>query len=133
MTTYTVPRTGRAPLNLTAQAVASAVGAQHAGREHKRWHDLALYRTARGQYVASVQYHTGWRGELGHAVAEVFDNLAGALRWLEGHDPTSYVAGFKPLPVYKKRQAALLADIRARYLDRVSAILSQLEVEERVP
>lgn len=124
MESITLARTGRAPLAFTGELLAESDGERQAGREQNRWHDLAVYRTESGRYVARVGYRTKWEGELDRADAATLETPAEVAAWFTAHDPAAAVKGFPSGAAYAERQAKLLADVRGRYQAQVSEILS---------
>lgn len=106
MEKHTIQRTGKAPLEFTGKQVAQSSGKWAAGREQNRWHDITVYQTAGGKYVAHIEYHTLWEGELGHSEAEVCD-AESVSYYLQDTIPALHVQGFPDKPEYAERQANL--------------------------
>jgi len=130
---HTLPRSGQAPLTFTGQQLAESDGERQSGKEHNRWHELAVWRTTGGKYVVQIAYRTKWQGELDHDAAVIVDQAKDVISVLTGHDPVAHVGGYPIGAAYAERQSRLLADIRARYDSQVSAILeSAPEFAERV-
>lgn len=127
-----LPRTGLAPLKFRGELVAWSDGSRQGGREQNRWHELAVYRTAGGKFVVSVEYHTRWQGEQGHEVAAVVDGPADVVRKLAEYDPAEDVQGYPPGPAYADKQARLVADVTRRYKAQVSEVLAGEEFAEEV-
>lgn len=121
--TVTLRRSGQPPLRFRGELLAESDGERQAGKEHNRWHELAVYRTAGGQFVVRIAYRTRWEGELDRDAAEVTDapGVAAALR---DYDPAAPVEGYPVGDAYAERQARLLADVRRRYEEQVSRILA---------
>ena len=88
MQTYTIRRTGQAPLRLRGEIIAEAGSSPD--RAHPRWsgstgrwEEVTIYRTAKGKYVAAIKYGTLWQGETDTFDAGVFGTLAKAVEWLQ--------------------------------------------------
>lgn len=121
--TYTLPRTGDAPLKFTGEPIAASCGKRLLGKDNNRWHDLAVYSTESG-YVVAIQYGTQWQGESGYDLAAPCRTPAEVRKVLRDHDPTARLGGFPPGDAYADRQARLVADLRARYEQQVSEVLA---------
>lgn len=124
--TYTLSRSGRAPLTFTGELLAESDGERCAGKEQNRWHDLAVYRTTGGKYIVAIQYRTRWEGELSRDKVEISETAVAVACHLEEYNPTAAVRGFPAGDAYAERQARLLADIRQRYEAQVSEILGAM-------
>jgi hypothetical protein len=123
---YTLPRTGQAPLRFRGTLVAESDGERQLGREHIRWHELAVYRTAKGRYVVRIAYRTRYQGELDRDVAEVAADAAGVAAAMRSYDPGEWVRGYPDHPSYADRQESLLRNVRRRYEAQVTEILACL-------
>jgi len=123
MTDYRLPRSGDAPLAITAEKIAASDGERQAGRERNRWHDLAIYRLSDGRYAVAIDYRTRWQGELDHHHVVVVASGADVSGVLRLYDPAAVVKGYPAGVGYERRQAALLADVRQRYEAQVSELL----------
>lgn len=132
MDSITVPRSGKAPLKFEGKLLAEQSGKTATGRDRNRWHDVSIYRSKGGKYVASVTYRTVWQGEIGHDAAEIFDDGAEAAKWLEAFDPTANVGGYPPQDAYAAKQARLMADIRAAFGAQVSNVIEEAGITESV-
>lgn len=124
MESFTLTRTGLAPLKFQGELLAEADGERQAGRERNRWHELAVYRTAGGKYVLKISYRTKWQGELDHDHAESMEKASGVELALRNYDPAKHVGGYPQHAAYAERQAKLLADIRQSYAALVSEVLA---------
>lgn len=133
MTTYKLSRTGQAPLVFEGEELARVDGKWSAGREQNRYHNLAVYRTAGGNYILQVEYITQWQGEQRHdhviVLGQDLSELANALR---EYDPCTRVQGYPPGPQYAEKQDRLLTSMRSRYDEQVSALLDKIEGAEEV-
>lgn len=125
MIPHTLPRTGDAPVTFSGQLLAESEGRMQSGRDHNRYHDVALYRTDGGSVVVSISYRTIWEGEQDRHTVEVADSAAAAVAILREYDPTEPVMGFPPGIAYAEKQARLLRDIETRYDAQVSELLTE--------
>lgn len=138
---FTMPRTGDRPLTFAGELIASADGRRQGGKEANRWHELAVYRTARGNWIAAISYRTCWQGELDESLAqhvtvapsdpplkeqEIGEAIAAFFRH---YDPTGAVKGYPDGAAYSEKQHKLLADIRFRYQSLVSELLANFAEE----
>lgn len=127
--TWTIPRSGQAPLAFEGKQLALSNG----DPTHKLWHDVQVYEVEGGGYVARIAFdHTrDLRWETPHNDARRFQSLADLTAWLtKEHDPTACVHGYAPgSSNYRTRQDALMAAVRARFAEQVADVLLQLGVE----
>ena len=132
MSEYSLPRSGNSPLAFDGELIAESDGQRQFGKEHNRYHEIAVYRTDGGKYVVAIRYHTHWQGEAHHDFAIAVDTASEAADEFRNHEPTSHVGGYPVADNYAEKQQRLLADIRARYDAQVSEILSGEEFAERI-
>ena len=126
-----LPRSGQAPLKFRGELLAENDGQRVAGREQNRWHELRIYR-AEDKIVVAIGYRTRWQGECEHDAAEAVDGLGRVAGVLRDYDLESQVGGYPPGPVYAERQQRLLQDLRRRYDQQVSELLSAPEYAEDI-
>jgi crotonobetainyl-CoA:carnitine CoA-transferase CaiB-like acyl-CoA transferase len=117
-------RTGLAPLRFRGELLARSEGRIQNGRDHNRWHDLRVYRTAGGTFVVAIGYRTQWQGESDHDQAETCPEPGDVVTVLTTYDPTGPVTGYPAGDAYAEKQARLLADVRRRFEVQVSEILA---------
>lgn len=125
MIPHTLPRTGDAPVTFSGSLLAESDGRMQSGRDHNRYHNIALYRTDGGSYVVSISYRTMWEGEQDQHTVETRGSAAEAVEVLREYDPTDSVMGFPPGAAYAEKQARLLRDIETRYDAQVSELLAE--------
>jgi hypothetical protein len=127
-TAVTVARTGKVPLRF--HGVRLGIGSSRSldRRSHlgRRWHDVAVYRTSGGNYVASVVLRTDWHNESDMASAERFDAIDAAVAWLNAYDPRSGWRGFPPGPRFAIRQEQLTKAICDGYRQAVALCLADI-------
>lgn len=131
MNSYTLQRTGQAPLTFSGEMI---VESDTATAKLARWHELAIYQTTGGSYVVSIVYRTKWLGELDHHTAVVATSLRASAKALVAHDPTACVHGYPAGDAYAHRQARLLSGVLAQYQATTSIMLGAYpEFAEVVP
>lgn len=132
METFTLDRSGQAPLQFTGELLSESDGLRQANKEHTRFHNVSIFRTQGGKYVLHICYETRWQGEVGYSWAVTLSQPWHVAKAIEEYDPTSHVAGYPPHPTYEKRQQRLLEDIRSRWQQQVSDILCDDRFAEKV-
>ncbi len=124
--------TGRRPIQfngeLLSQAEADRLISKGKRRENPkaRWHELAVWKTAKGKIVAQIAYRTSWPGEAEAVDVSVFDQAADAVQWFEDHDPMSHVLGFPPASMYEESQRQLTVSITDNYRHTISRLCESL-------
>jgi len=126
MEKYVISRTGDVPLKFEGILIAESDGKWAAGKDQNRWHNLRIYRTSKGNFVAELEYLTCWQGELGFHAATVCGSASEAAEWFKGGIPAIYVQGFPDKPEYQERQANLLGWIEKRLADQISDLFDQI-------
>jgi hypothetical protein len=134
MESITVPRTGDLPLAFEGQVIASAGSRLVRGQERNRWHEIELYRTAGGKFVAAIHCRTIWQGEQDHDCAAVLDGPPGIAEYLRTWIPASVIRGYPPGVGYEEKQQRMLATVEADYQSLISEVLAAAgpEFVERV-
>ena len=133
MTEHRLERTGKPALVFTGGLLAESSGKWVSGKVQNRWHDLALYKTESGKYVAHVEYTTHWQGELGYSEAWVIDDPVDVPTEFDSIDPTAHVQGYPKHEQYREKQASLMGWIEKRYRHQVGELLAQvIDLDERV-
>jgi hypothetical protein len=133
MDTFTIDRSGLAPLTFTGQLLCESDGQFMAGQERNRWHDLAVYKTESNKYVLSISYRTRWQGEIERDYADVLVSPEEVRYSLANYRPTQYVRGYPDGEHYRDKQERLLQQIQLDYDYQVSEILgSSPEFSETV-
>lgn len=131
--TYTITRTGDRPLAFEGQRITSASSEGPDGPANLRWHEVSLYSlTGSQELVLAISYRTKWAGESDHHAAYVCQDAPDAAGWLRSYDPLAYLIGPPsggPGSPQEQRQARLQRDLRLRYDNVVSDVLSHLEPE----
>lgn len=129
MNHYILARTGGAPLKFTGEIVREADGERFAGREQTRWYSLAVYVLSDGRFVCSAEFGTKWTGERDFRDAGVTTDPA---KWFAEWNPTPSGIGYPPHDHYAKRQAQLVASLRAQYAALVGDVLNDQRFAESV-
>jgi len=86
MKKYSLTRDGIRPLAFTGEQIANDSTHSHQGSRQNRWHEVTVYRTAKGKIIVQIEYHTCWQGESDRNSAQVFDDLPSAVAFLESED-----------------------------------------------
>ena len=126
-------RTGEPPLVFFGTLLGQVGPSERERKSNKalRWHELSIYVTQAGQYVAYIAYCTDWRGEHDHYSATITPDLAGAAFALTvRYDPREHVEGYPPLPKYRQHQSNLLDWICRRYTEQVGELLYLIDYAE---
>lgn len=127
-------RTGEMPLAFEGELLASASSSIVAGQERNRWHEVAVYRTAGGAYVASIGYRTQWQGEQAGDSVAVLHGPEEVAEYLRMGDPASLVVGFPTGDRYADKQVRLIDQVERDYAALCSEVLGACgdEFVERV-
>lgn len=132
---FRLTRTGKPALVFAGELIAGATSfiPVNGGALQNRWHELAVYRTAGGKWVAAVGFRSCWQGEHDHDAAEIFARPDQLVSWLLRYSPRDHWLGYPAGAAYAERQARIEAEIRGGYERAVSALLAGLpEADERV-
>jgi hypothetical protein len=131
---HVLQRTGLTPIRFTGTLVSEGSSKPPQGRRNTRhrWHEVAVYATTDGRYVAKVDYLTDWITERPHRSATVCANHADLANFLTNLDPTAYVIGYPDDERYDEKQRRLLLNIELRYQELVSAVLNLPQFQEAV-
>jgi hypothetical protein len=129
MNAISLKRTGSSPIAFDGEPIAEADGRILGGREHNRYHKLALYRTAAGRHVLAIQYLTHWQGEFDNAEVHHADDAQAVLAALMSYDPLMHVAGYPPGETYAEKQRRLEDDICRRYRATVTELYDGLPAD----
>lgn len=119
--TYTIPRSGDAPLSFVGDVITDIDGEYVNGQEQTRWHAIAIYRTEENTFVAHVGYHSKFRGEASRDTAAAVATAPEVVSFLRSYDPVADVQGYPPGPAHAEKQQRLVDDIRRRYQGQMSA------------
>ncbi len=129
---FSVSRSGQAPLAFTGECLGRSNGDNRGGREQNRYHNIAVYRTQGGKWVLYVEYCTHWQGEEGRDTASVHDTAEGLCDGLAIYPWQRDVQGYPAGTAYADRQQRLLDDVGRRFSNQVSEVLASEELAERV-
>lgn len=125
-------RTGDAPLAFSGRILADVSGKRLGEGDVPRWHDLAIYETAAGQYVVAIGYRTTWKGETGRDTLAVVVDRNELRDALKRYDPVAHVHGFPRGSQFAEQQARLVAMVRQQWDTLIAMALTEVDVEERV-
>lgn len=125
-------RTGDAPLAFIGRILADVSGQRLGEGDVPRWHDVAIYETAGGQYVVAIGYRTTLKGEMGRDTLAVIADRHELQDALKRYDPVAHVQGFPPSPQSAEKRARLVAMMRQQWESLIALALTEVDVEERV-
>jgi hypothetical protein len=135
MQDYTLRREGDEPLRFDGELVAESSGFHFKGREQNRWHEVRVYRTDLGDYVAEIVYGTQWEQEAQtHRAAQVpRRRLSEALR---GLDPLADAVGppeaaMETDKTLFSKWCATARFLRRNYMSMVADVLGDLPAPTR--
>jgi hypothetical protein len=127
---FRLMRTGNRPLSFQGKRIAEATSEDH---EASRWHEIELYRTEGGKWVAVVKFLTRWQGEDNRFSAEIFDDADSAIAWFRSHSPIDGLIGYPPGDVYEIKQHRLEKQLSQRYQTAISELFARVpEADERI-
>lgn len=127
MGSITLRRSGARPLTFTGRLVSRHSG-ERAGAA--QWHELSLYETEEGGFVADIRVMGETHGNAGQFHVASFNELEEALRFFEGHDARRDVVSDIPIEDAGLSPAELMvhaATLKVRVAEAVSgyrAVLS---------
>lgn len=130
MTSYTLARTGDAPLTFEGEHLAGISIERISGRNRNRWHEIDLYRTRAGRYVLTIAYRTLWQGEHDTRRAIPCDTPGGVREELRAFDPLADVGGYPPGDAYRDKQERLERTIRLDWAEGVRELFAALDAAE---
>lgn len=125
-------RTGDAPLAFIGRILADVSGQRLGEGDVPRWHDVAIYETAGGQYVVAIGYRTTSKGEMGRDTLAVIADRNELRDALKRYDPVAQVQGVPPGPQGAEKRARLVAMMRQQWESLMAMALTEVDVEERV-
>jgi hypothetical protein len=91
MTTFQLSRTELPVLEFSGVRLLHLTGADNADSIGGRYHDLAIYQTDDGQFIASVSYRSPYPSELQDDYVEAADSVEEIDEILSLYDPTERV------------------------------------------
>lgn len=124
---FTLRRSGARPVTFNGRLVSRHSG-ERAGAG--QWHELGLYETVEGSYVADIRVMGETHGNAGQFHVATFDELEEALRFFENHDARRDVVSDIPIDDATLSPAELMvhaATLKVRVAEAVSgyrAVLS---------
>ncbi len=128
-----IERTGQRPLEFEGDKLAEATTKNHAGKERNRWHEITIWKTKSGKYVAAIAYKTRWEGEADYDDAVVFDSTDQVSTLLEEYIfPNVGTIGFPASPTYTERQGRLMSELEQAFRHAAGQVIGQLGVSEKV-
>lgn len=132
MNTFTLKRTGDAPLRFVGEQLAEATSQAVSGYRQNRYHTISIYRAQSGQVVASIEFESRWKGEDQRQTVFVADEDGAIIDFLRQYDPCDDYFGFPDGGAYVSKQERLDTDIRRGYEIAVSEALGAANLVEDV-
>jgi hypothetical protein len=117
--TYTLPRSGQAPLRFTGALVAQS---DNEGNDNNRWYRVTVYES-QGRYVVHVGYHTRWESETDHDYVGVASDPGEVGKLLSSYDVLPEGRGYPPTQAFEERQRRLRAALQRDFDSIVSEVL----------
>ena len=129
-----IRRTGQEALEFEGQEIASASSRETVGKQHKRWHEVKVYRTKDGRFAVAVSYRSECPDEPGCDDAFVVANAQEVAHYLERFFFLSAASIRYRLSQLQgqKHAMAVLADLRNGCEEIVSGIREKIGAAERI-
>jgi len=123
MTTYTLPRTGSAPVRIDAERIAHAETTAAHDKE-RCWYTLSIYRLDDGRLAYTVGFRSGWEKEKPWDWAVVVRDESALVTALEDlHEPPA--VGWPPHPKYEMQNRKFFAELEAHYRSAVQRAIEE--------
>jgi hypothetical protein len=132
MPTFTLTRTGQAPIRFEGELVAEASSRSHEGGPlQNRWHEIEIFLTECGRVLAHVEFCSRHQGEFHHhTVVDVLSPRPLSLSsWLQSYDYRTGWQGYPSGEHYAERQARIEQAIGDGYRRAVSEVLAEFPEE----
>jgi hypothetical protein len=97
-TKFLISRTGAPDLAFQGEEIASASTRWVRGQQQNRWHELTLYQTTGGKFVAAREYITQWQGESGETEARVCESEADVIEFFGQTDAAKEIYSGAKIP-----------------------------------
>ena len=129
MTAFNIPRTGQKSLAFDGELLAHVSG--HSAK-NPRWHEVSLYRTQEGVYVAHVAFRCNSEYDTGRDDVCISHKQEVIVEFLNTHQPTRFVRGW-PGEKHKAQDVRLREKLTQAYRTLVSQALSATsELSEKI-
>lgn len=127
MTTYTLPRTGRAPIRFEGDKI--TMGATATG---KREHSITIYMTQAGKFVARIQYLTEWPRETGRDTVFIAGAWPLLVEQLANYRAGDNVTGFPAGEQFRQQEEITKREVQDDYATLLSALFAELNWFEEI-
>lgn len=133
MPTFNIPRTGQPPIAFEGEVIAFVCGADAPSkRANPRWHEITLYKTKTGKYVAHVAFKCDSRYDTERDDVRICNTPDCVLEWLNSFNPTDNVRGW-PLDKHRTQDERLREKLTAAFKTLITQALAQTsEFSERI-
>jgi hypothetical protein len=123
MAGITLNRTGDRSIMFEGELISKVDTRIIAGKDHNRWHELAVYRTDSGRLVAFVGYRTQWAGEIDRDDAHVCNSPEEILEFFKFVDVLAGLLGYPPGAQFHEKQARIERELSQRYDAAISEVM----------
>jgi hypothetical protein len=127
MTTYTLLRTGRAPIRFEGKPLAQALTPFN-----KRQHSITIYQTQAGKLIARVQYLTEWTRETGRDTVFIEQTWPILVEQLAAYRAGDDVTGFPAGEQFRQQEAITKREVQEAYAALLSSLCEELDWIEEV-
>lgn len=133
MEPYNLPRTGSTPLAFEGTRLAHVSGADiPSAKKNPRWHEIDLYQTQAGDYVAHVAFLCDSRYDTERHDVIVSNRPSVIVAWLNDFEPVKHVRGW-PILTHRQQDERLREKLTAAFRLIVTQSLAQTEAfSERI-
>jgi hypothetical protein len=126
---YVLNRSGDTAVGFRGVERSMASSQTDRGPLAKRWHEISIFETDGGQFVAAIVFLTDRGNEQNNRIAFRAESEAALARLLREHDPIGTLIGY-PLGVqYEAKQARLKQELINGYMNALSNALGVFERE----
>jgi hypothetical protein len=132
MTDYSLIRSGQPPLAFRGELLSEVMPPEAAIPKLKRWHVVRLYRTAAGQYVLEIEFHTVY--DPSQVDVEVADDVEDLRLICERYcDDIPEIVAYPVTDRFRERQKELIVrKLQDHFEAAVAQILNRPEFAERI-
>lgn len=133
MPSFNIPRSGQTAIAFDGEILAQVSGADlPSKRVNPRWHEISLYKTVTGKYVAHVAFKCDSQYDSERDEVQVCKSPDEIVTFLNTHQPTRYVRGW-PGDKHKAQDDRLREKLTQAYRNLVTQALVQTsELSERI-
>lgn len=123
MPTYTLPRTGAAPLRFAGDLLADVSTHNGDRGRFQRWHEIAVYQTEAGKFVLWIGYQSDFEQGRDVQTATVCDSPDAVRLALAEHDPLARFIGYSSGRQFDERQDRVKRELQLAWENAVRDLL----------